>query len=68
MFPPGATIPRALPWADLWKPLRGGCGQTAQHQNWRFGLVWVGPTRRWTIRFIRFGSADAPTGESPEAR
>ncbi len=32
------SFPMALPWADMWLPLRGG--QTAPHQNWRVGLVW----------------------------
>ncbi len=35
----GPPIPRALPWADLWKPLRGDGATLAQHQNLRFGLV-----------------------------
>src|SRR5437867_10788982 len=31
--------PRAVPWADLWRPLRGEISQ-AQLQNWRVGFVW----------------------------
>ena len=28
----GSSRPRALPWADLWLPLRGG-GPNSQHQK-----------------------------------
>ncbi len=45
-FCAGARSPRALPCAALWLPLRGGCGQTAQHQKAHAGISIRRPGRR----------------------
>jgi len=36
------SVPRAMPWADLWLPRSGRNSKsaTSKHQNWRVGLVY----------------------------
>jgi hypothetical protein len=55
-------VPRALPWADMWLPLRGD-GRPAQLQDSRFGLAkgrgrFTGAQRRFSR--IRYGLPGVP--------
>jgi hypothetical protein len=60
VFSSSNPAPRAMPWAGMSLPLRGGM-QIAQHKNSRFRLVRTGrtlgaPIRRWSSGFTSYRS------------